>query len=335
MGPSFRSAGSRRREGRERPLASRGMPYRFGVVCVTVLAVGACGASDGPRVHSVRALAVATNRQVLLAPPLQAGFAGWCVVIAQPGGCVNAPAYSGPIVTIAWRSSGRGAHLGAILTTGSVASISFDEHRAMRTRAEPSLPDGLRAVVVETHAQKASQLPLVPSEIAAFDAKGDRVQQAAEAGRPLVEGVLPSVPWKRPALSGRGVCEISGGVRRVLEPEWGSVTTAARSYVGPLGGAFVSCAWTQYYAEGWPLEVAALLDAAHPGATPPELPAMRSIPGHPGLFEVPTGSAMTREDAVVRRVSHAWLVVAVGKSGSEGAPQRVTAIEHLHVAVHL
>jgi hypothetical protein len=69
------------------------------------------------------------------------------------------------------------------------------------------------------------------------------------------------------------------------------------------------CLDTVYvYQEEHHLTAAVLLNAADPGATPPPLPGMKPLQGHPGLFEAPGPSG----EMAARRIPGAWLVVGEG-----------------------
>lgn len=86
----------------------------------------------------------------------------------------------------------------------------------------------------------------------------------------------------------------------------GDVATQIRHYGGLLGGALLSCVDMVYiYHEEHHLTSAVLLNASHPGATPPPLPAMKPLAGHPGIFETPGFGS----EIVARRIPGAWIVV--------------------------
>ena len=91
------------------------------------------------------------------------------------------------------------------------------------------------------------------------------------------------------------------------------------------GEVFLSCIDTEYYLHGWPLEVAVLLDAQHPGATLGSIPAARPVPGHPLTVNVPAGpfpGALT-----ARRTGNAWLVV----QGGANQAQRLRVLQALKI----
>jgi hypothetical protein len=74
-----------------------------------------------------------------------------------------------------------------------------------------------------------------------------------------------------------------------------------------------------------------LLSAAHPGQTPPALPAMKPFAGHAGIFQAPEEDASPTRDMLARRIKGAWVVVAKGKN----VEQRLKLLEHIRPAVNL
>ena len=69
-----------------------------------------------------------------------------------------------------------------------------------------------------------------------------------------------------------------------------------------------------------------MLDAAHPGVAPPNLPGMEPLPGHPSLYEAPP-------DRFARRIPGAWLVVE--EEDNIGPTVPVELLERLHASLHL
>jgi hypothetical protein len=60
-----------------------------------------------------------------------------------------------------------------------------------------------------------------------------------------------------------------------------------------------------FYEEEHRLDAAVLLNAQHPGAEPPPLPAQKPLAGHPGIFATPG----IEGQRIARRIPNAWLVV--------------------------
>jgi hypothetical protein len=108
------------------------------------------------------------------------------------------------------------------------------------------------------------------------------------------------------------------------------VATRIRAYRGLLGGGFLSCVNTVYvYHEEHHLTAAVLLDASHPGATPPPLPGMKPLAGHPGIFEAPGAEG----EVAARHISGC---VACGREEDRiGLRVPVELLEHLRATIHL
>jgi hypothetical protein len=297
------------------------------VVCVS--AASSCAAGSLPP-----AAVVVLGGQVMLVPQITAGWAGWCMAVASGGsdGCVTYPAMSGPVVSESW-SAGGSVTIGAALTTGEVAAVSVDGGRPVRTRLASAVAGalGLRSVIVEIHSKKleAEDNKSYP-HFTPLGAKGVVIQRPAEQGIPL--GVeLPVHRWRQPEHAPPGICELRVTEWPGVSARWGGVVTAiGRSYSGPLGRPFLSCASTEYFREEQPAEAGVLLDGSRPGAPPPPLPAMRAVAGHPGIFEA--GGRTGEGQMLGRRIPHAWLVVEEG--GSTRA-QRLALLEHLRATVNV
>jgi hypothetical protein len=72
-----------------------------------------------------------------------------------------------------------------------------------------------------------------------------------------------------------------------------------------------------------------LLDVSHPGSTPPSLPGMQPLAGHPGIFEAPGAEG----ERAARRIPGAWLVVE--EEDRIGLRVPVELLEHLRATIHL
>jgi hypothetical protein len=107
----------------------------------------------------------------------------------------------------------------------------------------------------------------------------------------------------------------------------GSVTIRIKPVPQLIGQAFISCVETSYvYMKEHEIPAAVLLDAAHPGTTPPDLPGMKPLAGHPSIFETPP-------NRFARRIRGAWLVVQ--EEDSIGPRVSVELLEHLHAIIDL
>jgi len=304
---------------------------------VGVVILGAVSCSGAGSASSV-----SKSAEVLLVPELNAGTAGWCMirVSASEGGCPVVRS-DPPIVAETWTSGDRPpATEGYAITTEEVAAVSVDGEAPVSTRAESVLPSGLRAVVVEIHgpeSQPGSGVPKHRPRFTPLNAKGNAIPQSA-AVRPSANDpsgplsvTVPTRTVTNPAHPSSGICRIAVARFRGLKVLGGSVVAQATPYSGLIGQGFLSCASTSYNLNGWSLLAGMLLNASHPGATPPPLPGMEPLSGHPGIFEAPgTEGSVPEEDLIARRVHGAWLVVARAKQ-----QQRLRLLEQLRATVHI
>ena len=294
------------------------------VLCVSAASSCAAGLSPPDAV-------VVRGGQVMLVPQITAGWAGWCMAVATKGadGCGTQPAMGGPVLSESW-SAGESVTIGAALTTGEVVAVSVDGGRPVPTRRASAVAGdlGLRSVLVEIHSKKleAEDNKAYP-HFTPLGMKGVVIQRSAPE---IPLGVdLPVRRWRQPEHAPPGVCELSVAMWPGVSARWGGVVTSiGRSYSGPLGHPFLSCANTEYFRNEQPVEAGILLDGSRPGAEPPPLPAMKAVAGHPGIFEAQGRSGDGQ--MLGRRIPHAWLVVEEGGSTLE---QRLALLEHLRATI--
>jgi hypothetical protein len=274
-----------------------------------------------------------TDRELLLVPSINAGWAGWCVAVVNipVGGCPPGKSRL-PVVSEAW-SSGNGPPIETeayAVTTGGVASVSFDGGSAIATHAESELPNGLRAVAIKIDGRSLLNESRIAPYFVPLNARGQIIRQV---GKPT-ESLGVEVPIRRVRAASfplRGVCGIQATPLPGLAVGGASVITKIRAYSGFVGQGFISCASSSYNLNGWPLLAGVLLSASHPGASPPALEAMRPLTGHPGIFQAPGPEGADPEGAMLaRRVKGAWLVTSRAK-----LRQRLRLLEHLYARVHL
>lgn len=309
------------------------------------LAFSGCSHSGG---HSTFISRPVPNSHVLLVPELQGGRAGWCLATGYrtktegSSGCGGITSSRAPIFPGEGCEEDKTAIRAYALTTSQVAAVSVYGGVPIPTTTNSSLPDGLRAAAVEIlrhngHPSIGSHCPqLVP-----LGANGTPVQVGGKRAAELkfseklpgakqwtrgVPGAHPDWSARRPS---RGACElIATRLPRETSARWGSVATVIQPVRGLVGRALQSCVdITYFYLEEHALDAAVLLDASHPGATPPPLPDMRPLAGHPGIFEA-AGSA----EMVARRVAGAWIVVE--ESDGVGPSPPIELLEHLHATIH-
>jgi hypothetical protein len=162
-----------------------------------------------------------------------------------------------------------------------------------------------------------------------LNASGSVIRRSSMFGAPLGVSV-PVLRWQQPQHAPTGVCEL-GISWPGVSARWGQVAIGVkRSYSGLMGRPFLSCASNEYFHKGVPLEAGILLDALHPGLEPSALPAMKTVAGHPGIFEAQGGAG--EGQLLGRRVAHGWLVVEEAGSTLD---QRIALLEHLRAKVNV
>jgi hypothetical protein len=294
------------------------------IACAVGLASCASAVGDGS--------SVAKKDDILLVPPVEAGFVGWCMATGpgDVGGCAQGISRP-PIVAETWTSSGPpNVTLGYALTSAQVFSVSV-AGSSIPTYANRALPDGLRAAAIELsglNPEKQALPRFIP-----LNRKGEAIPLSTGdlRGTPTIPGNLavlaPTHALTNPVHPTSGVCRIA--VRRIAGLRVGGATviTAAKSYTGLIGQGFMSCAVTSYNLDGWPIRAMMLLSAAHPGTAPPALPTMTALSGHPDIFQAPGPQGTL----LAWRVPGAWITVSKGKS----LAQRETLLEHLRATIHL
>jgi hypothetical protein len=303
-----------------------------GVAAATVAAAIALSACAG----SGDSWSAAKYDEVLLVPQLRAGWAGWCMVRVNPegeGGC-GGPRSHAPILAEDWSSGGPPAlTVARAVMSKEVISVGFGGEPPIRTRADAALPDGLRTVAIVIHGKELlSEYASLPRFIP-LDGRGKQIPQTNSGPLEANQGVIAeSQPTANASVAtASGICEINTVHVAGLTRGEGEVITGVRSYSGLIGQGFLACADTSYSLHGWSPLVSVLLSAEHPGSTPPALPAMTAVPGHPGTFQAPSEEPEPSEDLIARRIPGAWLVVSKG----EGLQQRLTLLNYVRARLHL
>lgn len=317
---------------------------RFAGVLVCMFCASCSATAAGPHVSRS-----APNSHVLLVPELQGGQAGWCLATGYrtategASGCGEVTTTTGPIIT----EQGCGESKTSIdlfaLTTGAVTAVSVYGGPPIPTTTNATLPDGLRAAAVEVlgHGGHPS-VGLHCPRMTPLDADGKPI---SDTGKPAAwlrfAKTLPGtkkwdrgVPGEHPGWNARrpahGACELSATqLPRETSARWGSVATVIRPEKGLIGQALMSCVDTTYfYLDEHALTAAVLLNASHPGATPPPLPGMKPLAGHPGIFAAPDSQEMA-----ARRIPGAWLVVE--ENDGTGLRVPVELLESLRATIRL
>jgi hypothetical protein len=304
-----------------------------------IFAVSGCSQSTAQETYVSRP---APNGYVRLVPELKGGWEGWCVATGYQTtteGCGEATTTStGPIIDEAGCAESETAiHIYA-LTTSEVAAVSVYGGSPIPTTTNSTLPNGMRAAAVEVirhngHPDIRGGGALCP-RLAPLDARGVLVRSTERPGRPQLVELPDGLHWERPMRPSKGDCGLTMtrpfGETVAIEGDVATQIGQIRPYRGLLGKAFLSCVDTVYvYHEDHHLTAAVLLSASHPGVTPPPLPGMRRLAGHPGIFEAP-GSEGER---VARRIPGAWLIVE--EEDRIGLRVPVEILDCLRASVHL
>ncbi|MGA8352792.1 MAG: hypothetical protein WB698_01315 [Solirubrobacteraceae bacterium] len=201
-----------------------------------------------------------------------------------------------------------------------VAAGTFPLHN------EPGLPDGLRAAVVAIKYKEPAGRPRSVVRFLPLNANGKQIAET-KATVPL-SAMIPVRSVNDAARPASGACRID------MEPMSGvfafgaDVIEKVTPELGFIGHAFIACASTIYKISGWRVEATVLIDAAHPGARPANLPLMKSLPGHSGVVEA---WPETNGPVLARRINDGWLVVDEGRDLAE----RLAVLDHLNASTYL
>jgi hypothetical protein len=293
-------------------------------------------------------------------PQIDGGSAGWCMATARStsrGGietCSDPTTSTGPILAETCGRSETATYI-YLLTRSEVAAVIVARGRPIFTHTNPTLPDGLRAAAIAVQGREgmpsSSIGPRCP-KVVPLNAEGMVIRRQGKPGKRLDVGLLGRQPWtahldpvsescaapayelrsacRLPPMPPPGVCELTAArLPAGMTARRGMVASRIVAYPNLVGNAFLSCVDTEYSnLEENAFESAVLLDASHPGATPPSLPAMKPIVGHPGIYEAPGFEG----EIVARRIPGAWLVVEEGGGIGLGIP--IELLESLRVTIN-
>jgi hypothetical protein len=314
--------------------ANMGWMWRACLVAMgsAVLAVG-CGAGQ-VGVETGRSATGGDPYEVMLIPETNAGWAGWCffanVGMTLAGTCGGAQHHAA-VISETWSGGGEPPEtVGVALTTDAVVRVEIGNGISIPTHGEGTLPAGLRAAVIKASGMLTGGNGGLPHFIP-VNASGSVIPQARGETPDELLQMIPTRRVRDPANPSPGVCQIKMRARPRLSADDGSVVTEVHRYSGIVGDGFITCASTSYELAGWPLLASVLLSASDPGAPPPPLPAMKPLPGHPGLFSAPGPERSGSEGELIgRRVRGGWLVVSRAKPA-----QRLALLEQLRATVDL
>jgi hypothetical protein len=311
------------------------------VVVIAVLALQACsGTIDAA---GTKGSAQETTAGAVLFPPPWAGEGGWCLASINDEVGTECPTvalpkragpFVGPVVVESWSGSGSSTtsppvREGKVLTTGSVAAVSYDGHRA-QTRHPFGAPSDMRVATIVLKGgsgervfgvEAPPRLPVMP--VTALDAHGRELAENRAIAAPLL------FRWPVQSLavgsSQGGVCSLRVAGLSHVAMTGGSVIRRIEPHTDVRGRELVSCIDVNYLMGGFPLHADVLLDAASPGSRPAALPGMRPL-RRANIFRGPG----TADTVVATRRGATWLVVTGGYRQAE----RLALMEHLKVMFH-
>jgi hypothetical protein len=280
----------------------------------------------------------------VLFPPPSAGEGGWCLASINDEVGTECPTFAlpkrdgpfvGPVVVESWSGGSESStssvpvREGKVLTTGSVAAVSYDGHRA-QTRHLFGAPSNMRVAVIVLKGgsgervfgvEAPPRLPVTP--VTALDVNGRELAENKTIAAPLL--FQWPVRWLTAGSPQRGVCSLRVAGLSHLVMTGGSVIRRIEPHTDVRGRELVSCIDVNYLMRGFPLHVDVLLDAARPGSRPAALPGMRSL-RRANIF----GGPSTADTVVATRRGATWLVVTGGYRQAE----RLALLEHLKVVFH-
>lgn len=314
----------------------------FGLITASACLLGA-GALASTEPQGTKSWDAAPGAGVSLVPLLSGGQAGSCMQVTTrtvtatstqtSRACPSPSTSTSPIYaeTCDDGSKEEGPVV-FLLTTSEVASVSIEGGARVPTATNPTLPDGLRAATLQRAGdERVPGLQRHCPAVAAFDASGATIpMQGDGAGIPMTSE-LPTTIWEHPGRPPRHPCNLDATRLRRGTVAWdGTVARRITPVRGLVGHALLSCADTIYVHQGGEYITAAiLLDAADPGRTPPPLPGMRALAGHPGIFLAPSSEGTI----LGRRIPHAWLVAS--EETPQGLAVPLALLEHLRATIQL
>jgi hypothetical protein len=181
----------------------------------------------------------------------------------------------------------------------------FPTKRTHPTRSAGGQHGFITEHVASLHLRTITPIPL--------DASGHVVASKPALPSPLSPPILawsthpagPGNPTRIPTHPRSGACELSRHGQPTLTAESGATVEAVEPVAATGGELLLSCNDTEYKFDHWPLTVAILLNAQHPGTAPGPIPGTTPVPGQPGIV-VGNGEA-------ARRIGNAWLLVNGGR----------------------
>jgi hypothetical protein len=323
-------------------LKRRKLACAAGGISIMGLLVGAllsCSSASVARGKDTDGLVAAGHVYVL--PVLTGGVAGWCITTQPGAACPVTFVYNHAIVAENWVAQDHPMRFeGFALTRSDVASVVVDGSRPIATRADASLPSGLREVRVEMQGwpgpkmmvpallpgRKPKEAPRALPRFIALDRAGRSIGPRRGLGSAVVVAAQGR-RWTPPEAEPRGIChlDVTPGSEKLVE-RGGFVATRVPPITQALGEPLLSCISNSFTVDGSAVIGAVLIDAHRPGQRPSTLPEAKPLGA--GVFEALGASGWM---AARRIPTGGWLVVSGGKDRA----QRVAVLRHLRAEVEM
>jgi hypothetical protein len=315
-------------EARRRQRRRRGASAAFGVLAAIVAGALWIGGGDGSARHGdgepsagarplklalVRGQPFVGGKPALMgvAPSLQAGNVGVCVMVAGEGeGCNGPPptradpVYGGGDGWAPEERVGPAGEIDALFVGPGVAAVRVAHVGTFAAHHVAGLPPQAKEVLF--YRAPGSRGSVLPPGMSASVLRGS---ERAQRGPALTETLLDASGRTMPVHSGgvftlpnsywqgtqappaRARCAMRSSFAGV-STQWGEVADRIAGDHSVTVPAWLTCEHVWYRAGAQAFETAILLNASSPGATPAPLWGAVPVPGHPGIVQIP---ALQRE----------------------------------------
>lgn len=311
---SSRAPEDRRRWSPSRPLALA----LVGTIATASVATAATIALTGTPSEPLQGALPAAERssaevrssryRVALYPTLTIGESGWCLTqetmddagTVGSGGatCSTAATAESPLIagmSGSLASDRPGAQIVSSVVDRRVAGLRLHDGSVVTARADPSLPDGWRSLIVIQERPRATRYLGPDGRALPNDSV---VPYATDPDPQPFRDTDPDAPPRS--------CSIRTGDPASVRVVSARELTGAPKVTGGLNGRpFLSCATARMVHAGADYTAALLVDAGDPGRHPARLPGSTPRDG----AEVTVPGEVARPATTARRVGSAWLVV--------------------------
>jgi hypothetical protein len=308
-------------EARRRQRRRRGASAAFGVLAAIVACVLWIGGGGGSARHAsnepgarplklalVRGQPFIGGRPALMgvAPSLQAGNVGVCVMVAGQGeGCNGPPptradpVYGGGDGWAPEEKVGPAGEIDALFVGPGVAAVRVAHVGTFAAHHVAGLPP--RAKEVLFYRAPGSRGSVLPPGMSASVLRGtERARRGPALTETLLDAsgrtmpvrtggvfTLPNSYWQgTQAPPARARCAMRSSFPGV-STQWGEVADRIAGDHSVTVPAWLTCEHVWYQAGTQAFETAILLNASTPGAAPAPLWGAVPVPGHPGIVQIP------------------------------------------------